>query len=193
MDLKKETFSTILLIHNKQKIKEMSILDQYRKLLEEESKQENMEFPTNSDLTENDREAYEAALNKMRKADFSEEEVEEAINNSRKNMIALDEEHNGMANEFTMKIPQPEKITDEEMVEKGLLKSTSISDIRVIRAYCPKCGKELVAKAPAMFNPFTYEKICLHECCGTKFNLDKAYPHIAYYDENGEEIIAFGL
>ena len=51
MDLKKETFSTILLIHNKQKIKEMSILDQYRKLLEEESKQENMDFPTNSDLT----------------------------------------------------------------------------------------------------------------------------------------------
>ena len=108
-------------------------------------------------------------------------------------MIALDEEHIGMANEHTIRIPQPEKITDEEMVEKGLLKSTSISDIRVIRAYCPKCGKELVAKAPAMFNPFTYEKICLHECCGTKFNLDKAYPHIAYYDENGEEIIAFGL
>ena len=73
MDLKKRHSSTILLIHNKQKIKEMSILDQYRKLLEEESKQENMEFPTNSDLTENDREAYKAALNKMRKADFSEE------------------------------------------------------------------------------------------------------------------------
>ena len=171
----------------------MGILDQYRKLMEEESKQENMDFPTNSELTENDREAYEAALNKMRKADFSQEEVEEAINNSRKNMIALDEEHNGMANEFTIKIPQPEKITDEELIEKDLLKSTSISDIRVIRAYCPKCGKELVAKAPAMFNPFTYEKICLHECCGTKFNLDKSYPHIAYYDENGEEITAFGL
>ena len=85
----------------------MGILDQYRKLMEEESKHENMDFPTNSKLTENDREAYEATLNKMRKADFSEEEVEEAINNSRKNMIALDEEHNGMANEFTMKIPQP--------------------------------------------------------------------------------------
>ena len=171
----------------------MGILDQYKKMMEEESGHENMDFPTNSELTENDREAYEATLKKMRKADFSQEEVEEAINNSRKNMIALDEEHTGMANEFTIKIPQPEKITDEELIEKDLLKSTSISDIRVIRAYCPKCGKELVAKAPAMFNPFTYEKMCLHECCGTKFNLDKAYPHIAYYDENGEEIIAFGL
>ena len=35
----------------------MGILDQYRKLMEEESKQENMDFPTNSELTENDREA----------------------------------------------------------------------------------------------------------------------------------------
>lgn len=171
----------------------MGILDQYRNLMEEESKHENMDFPTNSKLTENDREAYEATLNKMRKAVFSEEEVEEAINNSRKNMNALDEEHNGIANEFTMKIAQPEKITDEELIEKDLMKRYPISDIRVIRAYCPKCGKELVAKAPAMFNPFTFEKVCLHECCGTKFNLDKTYPHIAYYDENGEEIMAFGL
>lgn len=169
----------------------MGILDQYKKALEEE-KEQNMDFPTDSNLTEKDKEAYEAALKKMRNADFSKEEVQEAINNSRKNMGALGEEHNGGSNENTMRM-QLTKITDSEMFEKGLLTNESISDIKVIRAYCPKCGKELISKAPAMYNPFTMEKVCIHECCNTKFNLDKTYPHIAYYDSEGNEITAFGL
>lgn len=171
----------------------MGILDNYKKMLEAEKEQENMDFPTDTNLSEKDREAYEAALKKMRNADFSQEEVEEAINNSRKNMDALGEVHVGGNNEKTMKIAQPEKISDEQLIEKGLLESKPISDIRVIRAYCPKCGKELVAKAPAMYNPFTMEKMCLHECCDTRFNLDKPYPHIAFFDEEGNEIKSYGL
>ena len=54
----------------------MGILDQYKKMMEEESGHENMDFPTNSELTENDREAYEATLKKMRKADFRHDDVE---------------------------------------------------------------------------------------------------------------------
>lgn len=170
----------------------MGILDNYKKMLEAEKEQENMNFPTDTNLTEEDREAYEAALKKMRNADFSQKEVEEAINNSRKNMDALGEVHVGGNNEKTMKIAQPEKITDEQLIEMGLLDSKPISDIRVIRAYCPKCGKELVAKAPPMYNPFTMEKMCLHECCETKYNLDKSYPHIAFIGKDGEEIIVYG-
>lgn len=171
----------------------MGILEQYKKALEAEKEEQNLDFPTDSHLDEKDREAYEAVLKKMRSADFSKEEIEEAINNSRKNMDALGEVHTGVQSEGVMKIARPEKITDEQLIERGLLVSSQISDIRVIRAYCPKCGKELVAKAPAMYNPFTMEKMCLHECCDTKFNLDKPYPHIAFYDESGEEIISYGI
>lgn len=168
----------------------MGILDQYKKALEEE-KEQNMDFPTDSNLTEKDKEAYEAALKKMRNGNFSKEEVQEAINNSRKNMSALGEEHKSGSNENIMRM-ELTKITDSEMLEKGLLTNESVSDIKVIRAYCPKCGKELVSKAPAMYNPFTMEKVCIHECCSTKFNLDKTYPHIAYYDSEGNEIHSFG-
>ena len=167
----------------------MGILDQYKAALEVEKEKESMDFPSDTNLTEKDKEAYEETLNKMRKGNFSNEEIKEAINNSRKNMAALNEVHNGGINERAME--KPTKISDEELVSKGLLKENSISDIKVIRAYCPNCGKELVAKAPPMYNPFTMEKMCLHECCGVKYNLDKTYPHIAFYDEDGKEIVTF--
>lgn len=167
----------------------MSILDRYKQTLEEGG---NMDFPSNSLLTEDDKEAYEAALTKIRCGDFSKEEIDEAMNNTRKNMKILSDEKDSHLIDVGIKT-QMERITDRNLEEKGLLKSCEISDIKVIRAYCPKCGKELVSKAPPMFNPFTFEKVCIHECCGTKFNLDKTYPHIAYFDEEGNEINAFGM
>lgn len=169
----------------------MGILDQYKKAIEAEG--EDMSFPSNGvGMDENDREIYEATLKKMRNGDFSKSEIDEAISNSKKNMAELDETHNGGINEQSMRI-QLTRVTDDELIEQGLLKSTPISDIKIIRAYCPKCGKEMISKSPALYNPFTMEKICKHECCGVTYNLDKTYPHIAYYDENGEEIIAYGL
>ena len=169
----------------------MGILDQYRKALEEEKKNSNMDFPTDSNLTEKDKEAYEAELNKLRNASFSNDEVQEAINNSRKNMKDFGEEHDGGNSESGMKTQQLVRLTDENLTENSLLRSEDISDIKVIRAYCPKCGKELVAKTPPMYNPFTMQKVCLHECCDTKYNLDKTYPHIAFYDNDGNEINSF--
>lgn len=168
----------------------MSILDQYKKVVDEEN--EDMSFPSEcSTMDESNREEYEKALTKMRHG-YSSEEVNEAIENSKKNMTELGSEHSGTVNENAMRT-RMERITDNEMFDKGLLKECEITDIKIIRAYCPKCGKELVSKTPSMYNPFTMEKICLHECCGAKYNLDKTYPHIAYYDENGEEIVAYGL
>lgn len=166
----------------------MSILDQYKKAIEEEV--QNNDFPENTDLTENDKEAYEAVLKKLRNAEYSTEEVNEAITNSKKNMDKLGDNHWGGLNENSMKISM-ERVTDEELTEKNLLKMDSISDIKVIRAYCPICGKELISKAPPLYNPFTMCKVCIHECCGTKFNLDKTYPHIAFYGEDGNEIQSF--
>lgn len=168
----------------------MGILDQYRKAIEEGN--ENMDFPKNAtDLSEDDRKAYEEALTKARHG-YSPDEVSKAVNNSKKNMAELGEEHKASPTE-TIVQARLERVTDDELISKGLLKKCPIDDIKVVRAYCPKCGKELISKSPSMFNPFTMEKVCIHECCGIKYNLDKAYPHIAYYDENGEEINAYGL
>lgn len=171
----------------------MGILDQYKKALDEEDR--NMELPESymNQMSGDERNAYEAELNKLRNAEFSDEEIREAIENSKRNMMELDDEHDGGINEQAMRINIPERLTDEDLMEKGLLKSAHVSDIRVIRAYCPICGRELVSKAPAMYNPFTMEKMCIVECCGKKFNVDKPYPHIGYFDENGEEIVSFGL
>lgn len=169
----------------------MGILDQYKKAVEEEVA--DMELPTTIEtIDEDDRKVYESVLKKMRNGTYSTDEINEAISNSKKNMNELGETHNGGANESSMRM-QLTRVTDEELIEQGLLKNTSISDIKVIRAYCPKCGKELISKAPPMYNPFTMERVCIHECCDTKYNLDKTYPHIAFYDESGNEIESFGV
>lgn len=168
----------------------MGILDQYRKAIKEE--ENDMRYPLNGELSEDDREAYESVLKKMRHGTFSQDEVNEAINNSKHNMEELCGTHDGGVNENAMRM-QLTKLTDYELNEKGLLKSTPVTDIKIMRAYCPKCGKELISKAPPMYNPFTMEKVCMHECCGIKYNLDKSYPHISIYGEDGEEVTAYGL
>lgn len=173
----------------------MGILDQYKKAIEAERKLENTELPNGCDsMTDEEMVKYEETLNKLRNAEFTEDEIQEAINNSRKNMKMLECEHNGGLNERGMEMQaRLTKITDDELDKLSLLKSEPVSEIRVIRAYCPKCGKELVSKNPPMYNPFTMEKVCLHECCGVKYNLDKPYPHIAYIGSDGSEIKSFGL
>lgn len=179
----------------------MGILDQYKKAIEEEQ-EANMDFPTYEALTaeENEelkkshgveyREEYEKALKKFRNAEFSKEEIEEAIRNSKKNMEELGETHTGGQNENVMRV-QFKRIHDEELRENGLLKEYGIGKVEVLRAYCPKCGKEMVSKAPPMYNPFTLEKVCMHECCGEKYNLDNTYPHIVFYDTDGNIINSF--
>lgn len=90
----------------------------------------------------------------------------------------------------TAQIVQIKQLTENNLLENNLIKTDSINSLYVKRAYCPECGKELTTKFPSMFNPFTQEKQCIHECttCGIKYNLDYAYPRIAFMDENNNEI-----
>ena len=75
------------------------------------------------------------------------------------------------------------EIIQDEIVDKVIVK----------HFFCPECGKELVSKAPPMFNPFTMERICLHECqCGKRYNLDYAYPRFVLLNKEGNEIKAYG-
>ncbi len=62
----------------------------------------------------------------------------------------------------------------------------------VIRAYCPKCGKEIVSNSPTLYNPFSLEKVNMYKCdCGFEGNLEYAYPRVVFVDENNNDINAY--
>lgn len=148
-----------------------SILDRYKKQVEEDKANENYELPDGFDINvdENYKEQYKQELDKQRGDIFANEQQYEA--QLKKSLIRISEEEGANS------------IREEE-----------IDRITVKHFYCPECGEELVSKAPPMFNPFTMERICLHECkCGNRYNLDYAYPRFVMYNKDGEEIKAYGI
>lgn len=149
-----------------------SILDKYKKQVAEDRKNENYELPDDIDINvdENYKELYKQELDKQRVNIFDNEQQYEA--QLKKTLIRISEEDGS------------ETIKEEE-----------VDRITVKHFYCPECGEELVSKAPPMFNPFTMERICLHECgkCGKRYNLDYAYPRFVLYNKDGEEIKAYGI
>lgn len=85
------------------------------------------------------------------------------------------------------------KITEEEL-DKEYSSNIVYTEPKVLvkRFMCPKCGKEIISKAPVIYNPFNLEKIARHECeCGFKCNLDFAYPRLMVIDSDGKEIEAY--
>lgn len=85
------------------------------------------------------------------------------------------------------------KITEEEL-DKEYSSNIVYTEPKVLvkRFMCPKCGKEIISKAPVIYNPFNLEKIARHECeCGFKCNLDFAYPRLMVLDSDGKEIEAY--
>lgn len=148
-----------------------SILDRYMKQVEEDKANENYELPDGFDINvdENYKEQYKQELDKQRGDIFANEQQYEA--QLKKSLI---------------------RISEEDGVNS--IKEEEIDRITVKHFYCPECGEELISKAPPMFNPFTMERICLHECkCGKRYNLDYAYPRFVMYNKNGEEIKAYGI
>lgn len=148
-----------------------SILDRYRKQVEEDKANENYELPDGFDINvdENYKEQYKQELDKQRGDIFANEQQYEA--QLKKSLV---------------------RISEEEGVNS--IKEEEVDRITVKHFYCPECGEELISKAPPMFNPFTMERICLHECkCGKRYNLDYAYPRFVMYNKEGEEIKAYGI
>lgn len=148
-----------------------SILDRYMKQVEEDKANENYELPDGFDINvdENYKEQYKQELDKQRGDIFANEQQYEA--QLKKSLIRISEEEGANS------------ISEEE-----------IDRITVKHFYCSECGEELVSKAPPMFNPFTMERICLHECkCGKRYNLDYAYPRFVMYNKEGKEIKAYGI
>lgn len=145
-----------------------SILDKYKEQLRIDEENQNLDFPTGSPLNEGQRSAYEEEVQRLR--------------NDGKNY------EKQMTKTLT-------RLSEYELEETNFITNEQITNVVVKHVYCPECGEELISKAPPMFNPFTYERICLHECskCGKKYNLDYAYPRFVLYNSENKEIKAYGI
>ena len=154
----------------------MDILEQYKKQFEIDKQNENYDPPKIDDpnvhtlegkvqFNEKQMEAYKKELDKLRSSD---EELIKKFNNT---FIPLKE---------------------QDLFDKGKLSNENIQ-IKLIRAYCPECGEEIICKMPSMFNAFTLEKFAKYECpkCGAKYNLENSYPRLAVFDYSGNEIKCF--
>lgn len=147
----------------------MGILDKYKEQLEKDRKNENVSFPEGSQLKEEQREEYVKALKELR-------------NNP-----------NDMENIYLTKMAKMKKMTENDMESNKLISNETVEKVIVKHAYCEECGEELISNAPPMFNPFTFERVCKHTCtkCGKIYNLEFAYPRLAFINNKGEEIPAF--
>ena len=147
----------------------MGILEQYKEQLAKDKEKEDNSFPEGSKLTESQREEYEKCLNELRNSSTSIENV------------------------YQKRKSEMRELKEEEMNKNGLIKEEEIKRVVAVHAFCEDCGEELISNAPPMFNPFTFEKVCKHTCtkCGKIYNLEFAYPRIAFFNNNGEEIPAF--
>ena len=147
----------------------MGILDKYKAQLEEDKKNENVSFPEGSQLKEEQREEYVKTLKELR-------------NNS-----------NDMENIYRTKMAEMKQMSESDMESNKLINNEMVEKVIVKHAYCEECGEELISNAPPLFNPFTFERICKHTCakCGKIYNLEFAYPRLAFIDNKGEELPAF--
>ncbi len=147
----------------------MGILDKYKAQLEEDKKNENVSFPEGSQLKEEQREEYVKTLKELR-------------NNS-----------NDMENTYRTKMAEMKQMSESDMESNKLINNEMVEKVIVKHAYCEECGEELISNAPPLFNPFTFERICKHTCakCGKIYNLEFAYPRLAFIDNKGEELPAF--
>ena len=147
----------------------MGILDKYKAQLEEDKKNENISFPEGSQLKEEQREEYVKTLKELR-------------NNS-----------NDMENTYRTKMAEMKQMSESDMESNKLINNEMVEKVIVKHAYCEECGEELISNAPPMFNPFTFERVCKHTCtkCGKIYNLEFAYPRLAFFNNKGEELPAF--
>lgn len=148
----------------------MGLLEDYKKMVEEDEKNLNNDAPVDGiEMTDEEMKMYEKKLNEMR----------EKI----KNNDCMDDGKNDCDAEI-----KPLSKYKEEDLKTEYVKVMPM----VKRAYCPECGKEIINRGPVMYNPFTFEKTCPHKCeCGWKGDLEYAYPRVVFVTENGTQIEAY--
>ena len=145
------------------------MFDKYKAQLEEDKKNENVSFPEGRHLKEEQKEEYIKTLQELR-------------NHS-----------NDMENTYRTKMAEMKQMSESDMESNKLINNEMVEKVIVKHAYCEECGEELISNAPPLFNPFTFERVCKHTCakCGKIYNLEFAYPRLAFIDNKGEELPAF--
>lgn len=152
-----------------------SILERYKKELENHKNNEDYDLPKSF---------IEGQDNSVNVDKKYMNEYQKTLDNLRHNDL-------DMENRYKSAMSKIRNLNEEDLTISNSIKDVPVSKIMVKHAYCPECGKELINKYPPMFNPFTHEKQCIHECeCGMKYNLEYSYPRIVFYDDNDSEIFA---
>lgn len=160
-----------------------SILEQWKKQMEADKMQEALEKPTSfGGFGGEDREFVE-------NGDLTEDERRQVMDKVRE----IREDPNDPMNQFKQYKEMYPDLNEVALSERGCLKTEEVKPV-MKRAYCPKCGHEIVSTTPVMFNPYLGVKICRYDCpkCGAKYNLEYSYPRVAYVNSQGEEVNAFG-
>lgn len=150
----------------------MNLLDEHQKMVAEDELNQNNYGPIDGvKLSDEEVKEFEKRLNEMR----------EQIKNNEDCGIDVEKACN---KEFV----DPYEKVDEKDLKTEYVKVTPM----VKRAYCPKCGAEIINNIPSMYNPFSFEKINRFECdCGWQANLPYSYPRVVFVTENGVQIDAF--
>ena len=153
-----------------------NILERYKKQLEIDRQNENYSMPksnANETLVEN--EGYEGE---------EMEQYKKVIDEYRKSDTETLDAYKRYHEVFT-------DMTEKELDANGHTKIEEVK-INVKRAFCPKCGEEIISKLPSMFHPFTGQKIVRYDCgCGARYNLECSYPRLIVTDNEGNEIKCF--
>jgi len=150
----------------------MGLLDDYQKMVEEDEKNLNNNAPVDGiEMSEEEMKAYEKRLNEMR---------DEIKNNKDCGIDCEKAYENSFSDPY-------EKVAENELKTEY----TKVTPM-VKRAYCPKCGKEIINIVPPLYSPFNFEKVNRFECdCGWKANLEYSYPRVIFVADNGEQIEAY--
>ncbi|MBP5456688.1 MAG: hypothetical protein J6Y37_09325 [Paludibacteraceae bacterium] len=152
------------------------ILDKYRQQLEIEKQEEKDGFTMPSFDDELSKQFSNGVdVEEVRK---KVEEMKNDLNNPDNMLKRFNEEYHSM--------------TESDLLDVDCVEFDDSVSFGIIRAKCPSCGKEIVSKAPLMYNPFTLEKVSKYDCeCGWKANLEHSYPRIVCVDSSGHEIKFF--
>lgn len=166
----------------------MSILDEFKKTsLRDVMTETNMEITAEN----------EALLNKMEEyAEFGTIEGKEVVieKNSEEfdydcEVKAKEEDYpeTPIENDGELGLFLPDSVPFYDSKDLIIVKEYDYKPV-LIRAFCPECEEEIICKGPAMYNPFSFEKMVHHRCkCGWKGRLDNAYPRIVLLNTKTNE------
>lgn len=177
----------------------MGILDAYKADIEVNGTlPQNYDLPEDTMISEDcDKEQYKSALDEMRRK-MDEYDKEGTIDGNNVEINDVTEQYGEdphkdyIKNEDDLalhKFMQQYPFTSEASLTTTKQEAKPI----VIRAFCPVCGEEIINETPALFNPFTLQKVIKYQCkCGWKANLEYTYPRVVFATENGVEIPCYG-